>query len=41
MRTYLARSLQGVDDVKSGDGLSFRVLSVCYTVANDVLKEDL
>jgi len=34
-------TLEGVDDVHGGDGLSLGVLRVCDRVANDVLEEDL
>ena len=36
-----ALSLEGVDDVHSGDGLSSGVLSVGDGISDDVLKEDL
>ena len=36
-----ALSLEGVDDIKSSDGLAAGVLSVGDGVTDDVLKEDL
>ena len=37
----LALAFQGVDDVKSGDGLSLGVFGVGDGVTDDVLEEDL
>ncbi len=37
----LALALEGIDDVKSSDGLALRVLSVGDGITNDVLEEDL
>ena len=34
-------SLEGVDDVQSGDGLALGVLSVGHRVTDDVLEKDL
>ena len=36
-----ALSLESVDDVECGDGLSARVLGVSHRVTNDVLEKDL
>ena len=36
-----ALSLEGVHDVKRGDGLAASVLSVGHGISDDVLKEDL